>query len=57
MVLFLQCNRPFGTTNPVDKSYLSGAAASLDRAARAPPLAAPTTTNGSPRLYSGASRT
>jgi hypothetical protein len=43
--------------NAVDEGYLSGAAASLDRAVRAPALAAPTTTNGSPRLYSGASRT
>jgi len=40
-----------------DKGYLSGAAASLDRAARAPTLAGLTTTNGSPRLYAGASRT
>ena len=40
-----------------DKGYLSGAAASLDRAARALTLAALTTTNGSPRLYAGASRT
>ena len=33
-----------------DKGYLSGAAASLDRAARAPTLAALTTTNGSPHI-------
>jgi hypothetical protein len=38
------------------QGYLSGAAASLDGMARSPP-AGPTTTTGSPRLYSGASRT
>jgi hypothetical protein len=38
-------------------AYLSGVAASPDRVARSPPLAAPTTTTGTPRLYSGASRT
>jgi hypothetical protein len=38
-------------------AYLSGVAASPDRVARLPPLAVPTTTTGTPRLYSGASRT
>ncbi len=38
------------------QGYRSGAAASLDGMVRSPP-AGPTTTTGSPRLYSGASRT
>jgi hypothetical protein len=38
-------------------AYLSGVAASPDRVARSPLLAAPTTTTGTLRLYSGASRT
>src|SRR5262245_66272553 len=45
-----------GGTRGGGQGYLSGPAASLDGIVRSPP-GAPTTTTGSPRLYSGASRT